>query len=46
MKSIVYFDNIDYTEKVKVKDENYSFERIKKHLIKMSDNPEKVIKYI
>jgi len=45
MKGIMYFDNIDYTEKVKVFDEEYSFEKIKKHLIKMSDNPDKIIKY-
>ena len=44
MKGIVYFDNIDYTEKVKVYDENYSFEKIKKHLVKMSDNPYAIIK--
>ena len=45
MKGIVYFGNIDYTEKVKVYDENYSFEKIKKHLVKMSDNPNAIIKY-
>lgn len=45
LKSITYFDNIDYTENIIFLDENYSFEKVKKHLIEMTNNPDKVLKF-
>ena len=45
MKGLIYFDNLDSNEKVNVFDKDYSFDKIKKHLIKMSDNPDKIVKY-
>ena len=45
MKGLIYFDNIDFDEKINIFDKEYSFDKIKKHLIKMSDNPDKLVKY-
>lgn len=45
MKGLIYFDNVDYSENVKVLDKDYSFDSIKKHLIKLCDNPDTLIKY-
>lgn len=41
LKGITFFDNIDYTDSIMMINKNYSFDKVKKVLINMINNPDK-----
>ena len=45
LKGLTYFNSIDFTDNVLVLDEKYSFDKVKKHLLNMVDNPDKKLKF-
>lgn len=45
LKGLTYFNSIDFTDNVLVLDENYSFDKVKKHLLYMVDNPDKKLEF-